>query len=138
MARPIRNEVAQQQFADCLRNLAATKPELRVKDIERWGWEHLNAEVAVTSIRSALDGKVDPTACGLELLMVLSGFFEVSPAELGTYAERRLNAALAYGSNGGPNGGPGLGSDAFGWFGQTAQGDPEPVTVSCLRLADAA
>lgn len=121
MARPQKNQVAQRQLATNIKRLERTKPDTTVRKIEKWGWTH-GLDVGNQSVRNALRGEIDPTACAVELLVLLSGYFEAPPAELGTYAEERINAVMAIALPGttGPEGGHHLHSDGFGWLPVTA------------------
>jgi len=88
--------MAVKRFADAMSHITKQHPDAKAKDIERWGWTHLDIAVAEESIRKALNGRIDPTACAVELLMLLSSYFEVQPSALGPDAERRLISVLAY------------------------------------------
>lgn len=94
--------MAVKRFADAMSHITKQHPDAKAKDIERWGWTHLDVAVAEESIRKALHGRIDPTACAVELLMVLSSYFGVEPSALGPDAERRLTAVLTYAGMGGP------------------------------------
>src|SRR5436190_20506350 len=119
MARPQKNQIAQRQLHTNLKRLQRTNPA-SVRDIERWGWLH-GLDVGNQSVRNALNGEIDPTACALELLLLLTGFYGVAPAELGSFTEQRINAVLQLVGSGssGPEGGHHQQSDGFGWLEET-------------------
>lgn len=52
-------------------------------------------DVSEETIRKAHRGEVDPTQCGVELLLALCAFYEAEPAELGAVAARRIETAQA-------------------------------------------
>lgn len=88
------------------------------KDIELWANANLHVRVSNESCRKALAGQIDPTQCAVELLMAITGFYGVSPADLGHHAEARLAPLLTFASaiTPGPDGPGGQVIDASGWF----------------------
>lgn len=65
-------------------------------------------DVSEETIRKAHRGEVDPSTCGVELLLGLCAFYGVEPATLGSVAERRITTAQALaGAFSSPPSGPG-------------------------------
>lgn len=83
------------EFAARISRLSKQQPG-EPKDIELWTYSHLGLRVGTESIRKALHGQVDPTQCAAELLMALTAYYGVTPAELGRFAEQRLQSVLAF------------------------------------------
>jgi hypothetical protein len=106
MARHQRNEMAVAQLRARVARLAKKHPA-SPKDIELWAYLNLGLRVGEESIRKALKGDIDPTQCAVELLMVLSAFYEVEPSVLGHHAEARMKPFLTWAGKRGPDEPPG-------------------------------
>lgn len=120
MARPPRNEVAVKSLKDALTKLQTqyhrrTGRRATSKDIELFGYRHLEMRVSDESIRKALTGHVDPSTCNVELLLVLAGFFDVSPDELGKFAAEKVRRILAAAGVAGPDDGGGVQISPNAW-----------------------
>jgi hypothetical protein len=119
MANTKKNEVAVRDFDRAIAKLMKRKPTNRD---EVYRWMHRNTELNVNqeSIRLALKGGVtDPTACALELLVLLQAYFNIDDLDaLGTFAGERLRNVLAL--VGGPDGGGGQRFGDYGWLSRTA------------------
>ena len=118
MARPPRNQLAIKDLAKHMKPLKRQK-RATAKDLELHAFSTFGVRVNEESMRKALAGDIDPTACAVELLMALCSFYEVPPAELGHFAEQRLNATLTfarrYASDEGPGSGGGQEVHQSGW-----------------------
>lgn len=95
MARPPRNDLAVKDFARSIKRVSKAKPTATPKAIELWAYKEHGVHVAPESIRKALAGQVDPTACSIELLTTLAAFYGVEPADLGVYAGRRIASVMS-------------------------------------------
>lgn len=117
MARPRRNEIASKELHKAVTKLARKRnPTAKPKDIELWAYAERGVRVSEESIRKAHLGEIDPTQCAVELLLVLRGFYDAGPGELGDTAERRMLAVAAFHTPSTPSGQE---SDASGWLSGT-------------------
>lgn len=94
MARPRKNELATKDFARAVARLARKRPS-SARSIERWAYAEHRLELSDVTIQKALSGQMDPTACAIEVLVVLAAFYDVEPKALGSYAGERLIAHLS-------------------------------------------
>ena len=103
MARTPRNEIATKEFHKALTKLARRKG-VQYKDVELWAYAERNVRVSDEMVRRAHVGDVDPTGCAVELLLVLRDYYDAGPGDLGEFAQRKMDAVLAFA---GPKSGPG-------------------------------
>lgn len=115
MARTPKNELAATELGNRLRTLQeAHQDRPTPKMIERWLLSTHGLEVSDESVRKAHAGQVDPTGCNLDLLVGLSAYYEVPPAELGRFTEMRVQTVLAMVGSA-PDRGPDLPGGKSGW-----------------------
>ncbi len=104
MAKPPRNQLAMTDLGRSLAKLNKKQPATP-KDIELWAYRNHDVRIGEETIRKAHKGQVDPTTCLLDLLIALMAFYEVEPAALGKFAERRITSVMAMaGGESGPRG----------------------------------
>jgi hypothetical protein len=89
MPRPKRNEAATTEFAKAI---GSAELEASAKDLELWAYKEHGVRVSDESLRKALLGQMDPTACAIEVLLILVGYFDLPDSRLGPVAGARLKA----------------------------------------------
>ena len=114
MARPKTNELAVRDFHKAVDKLARKNPA-RPKDIELWAYATHGVYVSSESLRKAFNGTIDPTACAMELLVAIKGFYGVPSIALGHFAAERMNPFFHLAGID-PDSPGGQVSDASGWF----------------------
>lgn len=135
MARPQRNELAVQEFALKLSKIRkAQNDSSKAKDIELWLFANHEARISEESIRKALAGQIDPSACDIALLVGLASYYGVKPSDLGVAAEKRINAVMSMaGHSGGPEGGPTQGTPSNAWMYLLPGDDLDGTVVPLVR-----
>lgn len=105
MARALRNTQAMRDFDKHIARITRQhKGDIRIQAIGYQAYARFGIELAPQTIRNAFEGKVDPTACSVELLIALADYFDVEPAALGPDAEAKINSVLTYAAGRGDDG----------------------------------